>query len=86
GAVGDYLFIDAEGRRIGAINPMIREGQQPMWVLYLGVDEIGRALEAAKANGGTVLHGPHEVPGGDHIFVASDPAGAMVAFVGPKGG
>ncbi|HSQ96050.1 MAG TPA: VOC family protein [Croceibacterium sp.] len=86
GAVGDYLFIDAEGRRIGAINPMIREGQPPMWVLYLGVDEIGRALEAAKANGGAVLHGPHEVPGGDHIFVASDPAGAMVAFVGPKGG
>ncbi len=64
---------------------MIREGQPPMWVLYLGVDEIGRALEAAKTNGGTVLHGPHEVPGGDIIFVVTDPAGAMVAFVGPKG-
>lgn len=85
GAAGDYLFVECEGNAIGAINPMIREGQPPMWLLYLGVDEIGRAAEAAKANGGRVLHGPHEVPGGDHVFVATDPAGAMIAFVGPKG-
>jgi predicted enzyme related to lactoylglutathione lyase len=85
GAAGDYLFIDHDGDRLGAINPMIREGQPPMWLLYFGVEEIGAALDAAKANGGTVINGPHEVPGGDHIFVATDPAGATVAFVGPKG-
>lgn len=85
GERGDYLFVECEGNAIGAINPMIREGQPPMWLLYLGVDSIGRALEAAKANGGTVINGPHEVPGGEHVFVATDPAGAVVAFVGPKG-
>lgn len=85
GERGDYLFVDCEGRRIGAINPWIGENQPPMWLLYLGVDNIGRALEAAKANGGTVINGPHEVPGGEHVFVTIDPAGAMIAFVGPKG-
>lgn len=85
GAAGDYLFLECEENQIGAINPMIGENQPPMWLLYLGVDSIARAIEAAKANGGTVAYGPHEVPGGEHVFVATDPAGAMIAFVGPKG-
>jgi predicted enzyme related to lactoylglutathione lyase len=85
GERGDYLFLECEGNAIGAINPWIGEHQPPMWLLYLGVDSIARAVEAAKANGGTVINGPHEVPGGDHVFVATDPAGATVAFVGPKG-
>ena len=85
GERGDYLFVECEGNAIGAINPMIREGQPPMWLLYLGVDNIPRAVEAAKANGGTVINGPHEVPGGEHVFVATDPAGATIGFVGPKG-
>jgi len=85
GERGDYLFLECEGNQIGAINPWIGENQPPMWLLYLGVDNIGRAQEAAKANGGTVTNGPHEVPGGQHVFVCTDPAGATVAFVGPKG-
>ena len=85
GERGDYLFLECEGNPIGAINPWIGENQPPMWLLYLGVDSIARAIEAAKANGGTVINGPHEVPGGDHVFVATDPAGATIAFVGPKG-
>jgi predicted enzyme related to lactoylglutathione lyase len=85
GERGDYLFIESEGNQIGAINPWIGEDQPPMWLLYLGVDSIARAVKAAKANDGTVINGPHEVPGGDHVFVTVDPAGATVAFVGPKG-
>ncbi len=86
GERGDYLFVECEGNQIGAINPWIGENQPPMWLLYLGVDNVARAIEIAKANGGTVINGPHEVPGGDHVFVATDPASATVAFVGPKGG
>jgi uncharacterized protein len=85
GDVGDYLFIRQGEDQLGAINPMIREGQPPLWLLYFGVVEIEAALEAAKAHGGTIQWGPHQVPGGEHIFVTTDPAGAMVAFVGPKG-
>jgi predicted enzyme related to lactoylglutathione lyase len=85
GDKGDYRFIEHDGVGLGAINPMIREGQPPLWLLYFGVVEIDAALEAAKAHGGALLWGPHQVPGGEHIFVTTDPAGAMVAFVGPKG-
>jgi predicted enzyme related to lactoylglutathione lyase len=85
GPAGDYLFIQHGDDQLGAINPMIREGQPPMWLLYFGVADIDAAFEAAKANGGTLQWGPHEVPGGEHIFVTNDPTGAMVAFVGPKG-
>ena len=85
GERGDYLFVDAEGRRIGAISPWLNEGQQPAWLLYLGVDDIGRAHQAAKTNGGTNVGDPHEVPGGDNVFSVNDPIGARIAFVGPKG-
>jgi predicted enzyme related to lactoylglutathione lyase len=85
GAAGDYLFIRHEGEQLGAISPIMREGLPPMWLCYFGVEEIGAAVEAAKANGGTVTNGPHEVPGGEHIFVCTDPGGATVAFVGPRG-
>jgi predicted enzyme related to lactoylglutathione lyase len=85
GAAGDYLFIHHEGERLGAISPMIRDGQPPLWLLYFGVDDVGAAVDAAEANGGTVINGPHQVPGGEHIFVTTDPAGATVAFVGPQG-
>jgi predicted enzyme related to lactoylglutathione lyase len=85
GERGDYLFVECEGNPIGAINPWIGEHQPPMWLPYFGVESIAHAVDAAKANGGAVINGPHEVPGGDHVFVATDPGGATVAFVGPKG-
>ena len=55
------------------------------WLPYFGVADIGAAKAAAEANGGTINQDIHEVPGGDFIFVATDPAGALVGFVGPKG-
>jgi len=85
GPRGDYHFIRAEDRRIGAISPFLGEGEQPAWLVYLGVEDIDRAHAAAKANGGGNVGDPHEVPGGDWIFTANDPAGARLAFVGPKG-
>lgn len=85
GDAGDYRFIDFEGTRIGAFNPMIGDGQQPLWLLYFGVEDIEAARAAVLANGGTVALDVHQVPGGDWIFVSIDPAGATVAFVGPRG-
>ena len=37
------------------------------------------------ANGGKVLMGPHEVPTGEWIVIATDPAGAGFGLTGPKG-
>ena len=42
--------------------------------------------EAAKANGGTIINDPHEVPGGElHRSSPRDPAGAHGRLRRPKG-
>ncbi len=85
GEHGEYRFIEAEGEQIGAINPWRPEWMGIAWLPYFNVVDIEAARDAVAANGGTVRHDVHEVPGGDFIFTATDPAGAPVAFVGPKG-
>ncbi len=84
GSAGDYSFIDCGKQRIGAISPMIKQTTTPLWLLYFGVEDIARAEVAAKANGGKVVREPNQIPGGEYTFVATDPAGALVGFVGPR--
>jgi len=86
GLAGDYRFIEFDGVQIGAFNPMIAPGQKPAWLLFFGVEDIDAAKSAAETHGGTVTQDIHQVPSGDFIFVARDPAGASVAFVGPRKG
>jgi predicted enzyme related to lactoylglutathione lyase len=81
---GDYRFIERDGRQIGAINPWMPESMPVSWLPYFGVAEIGATHAAAEAAGGTITEEIHEVPGGNFIFRATDPAGAPVGFVGPK--
>ena len=45
---------------------------------------MSAAAAAIPAQGGKVLHGPMEVPGGDWIVNGMDPQGAMFALVAPK--
>ena len=59
---------------------------RPMWLFYFNVPDIDEALEATKANGGSVLYGPGIVPGGNFIVQATDPQGALFAVVGPRKG
>ena len=85
GENGEYRFIEQGGEQIGAINPLMADYMTVGWLPYFGVADIAAALSAAEASGGTITHGIHQVPDGDFIFTATDPAGAHVAFVGPKG-
>jgi len=84
GSAGDYLFIDCAKTRIGAIGPMIKQAATPFWLLYFGVDNIARAHAAATKSGGKVVRETSQIPGGEYTFVATDPAGGLVAFVGPR--
>jgi len=82
---GVYRFIEQDGEAIGAINPWMSDYMVVGWLPYFGVADIEAARDAAQTSGGTVRHDIHQVPGGDFIFTATDPAGAAVGFVGPKG-
>ena len=85
GDKGDYRFVEAGGEQIGAINPWMADYMTVGWIPYFGVADIDAARAAAEASGGTIAHDVHQVPNGDFIFVAHDPAGATVGLVGPKG-
>jgi predicted enzyme related to lactoylglutathione lyase len=83
GEAGDYAFIDHHGTRIGAM--LTRPDMPSLWQFYWTVPSVTKAGEAITAGGGSILVGPVEVPGDQHIIVASDPHGAPFGVVGALG-
>ncbi len=81
GEMGDYQFITHHGRTIGAM--MRNAHDRPArWRFYFRVADVDSARSAVEQGGGTVVHGPQEVPGGDRILIGIDPGGAEFALVG----
>jgi predicted enzyme related to lactoylglutathione lyase len=58
----------------------------PNWQIYFRVPDINAAVDRIKANGGRILNGPMEVPGGDWIVNAMDPQGAAFSLHARKAG
>jgi len=83
GPMGSYQFI-RHGDMIGAIMTKPEEMPVPMWSFYFRVTDIDAAAEKIGSSGGQVMHGPHEIPGGEFIISALDPTGAMFSLVGPR--
>lgn len=81
GEQGEYRFFEHRGVMIGAVAGTM-EGQQPHWRFYFRVPSIAKAKETAEANGGRIVVGPMEIPGGDYIVIGFDPQGAEFALVG----
>jgi predicted enzyme related to lactoylglutathione lyase len=81
GEYGKYRFVFNDGVRIGAMSGTMPDAPQA-WRYYIRVPSIATAVEAVNAGGGKVTMGPHEVPGGDHIIIGTDPQGAEFALVG----
>jgi len=80
GPDGQYQMFGRNDVELGGMyNKSDKMPGPPAWTHYIMVDDIDRALEAAKTGGGQVINGPMEVPGGDMIFMAIDPQGAMFA-------
>jgi uncharacterized protein len=83
GPLGEYHFItnaESGGDAIGAVMP-VPPGGRPGWSFYFRIDDIERGLAAVRDGGGTVLHGPTEVPGGERVVQALDPEGAFFGLV-----
>jgi predicted enzyme related to lactoylglutathione lyase len=56
----------------------------PNWLPYVMVDGAKAALDRVTSNGGRVLNGPMEVPGGDWIGQCMDPQGGAFAIHSKK--
>jgi predicted enzyme related to lactoylglutathione lyase len=83
GEMGDYSFIAHGGdEAIGAVMKNPRP-TPPAWGFYFRVPDITAAKDRITAGGGTVTHGPTEVPGGEMVINAIDPQGVHFGVVAP---
>jgi predicted enzyme related to lactoylglutathione lyase len=85
GPMGIYrVFGDGDATKpMGAGGMMTKSSNipTPYWGFYFQVDAVSAAIERIKAGGGTIINGPHQVPGGSWIVQAQDPQGAFFNVV-----
>ena len=86
GPDGKYQMFNRGSRMIGGMmrKPAHLAQVPPFWNIYFRVPDIDAAAARITANGGRVLNGPMEVPGGDKILNASDPQGAAFSLHAKK--
>jgi predicted enzyme related to lactoylglutathione lyase len=86
GEMGTYQMFNRGPRMIGGMMNKPKELAQvpPHWAIYFLVPDINAAAERIKANGGQILNGPMEVPGGDWVLNAKDPQGAAFSLHAKK--
>ena len=85
GPMGEYQFINEGGRMIGAVMTNPPGAGRPSWKFAFNVGDIDATAARIAAGGGTVRHGPVQVPGGGWVVMATDPQGAQFMAVGTRG-
>ena len=82
GTMGKYHMFNRPHGMIGGMmnKPPEMANVPPNWQIYFRVPDIDAAAERIKANGGQILNGPMDVPGGDRVVNAMDPQGAAFAL------
>ena len=86
GPMGKYYMFNRPHGMIGGMmnKPPEMAHVPPNWQIYFLVPDIDAAAERIKANGGQILNGPMEVPGGDRVLNAMDPQGAAFSLHAKK--
>lgn len=86
GEMGKYQMFNRPHGMIGGMMNMSKEmgDMPPNWGIYFLVPDIDSAVERITSNGGQILNGPMEVPGGDRVVNAADPQGAMFSLHAKK--
>ena len=82
GEMGKYHMFN---RPVGMIGGMMNKPPEmasvpPNWGIYFRVGDLDAAVQRIIENGGQILNGPMEVPGGDRIVNAMDPQGAAFSL------
>src|SRR3546814_7545110 len=75
GSMGIYQLFGKDGTAFGGMMNKPGEMPNPVWTYYFNVDGIEAAAARVKERRGTVLNGPHQVPGGSWIIQCLDPQG-----------
>jgi len=81
GEMGKYQMFGRAFPLGGMMNKPPNMAQMPSaWSIYFRIPDVHAGAERVKANGGQVLNGPMEVPGGDWIVNCMDPQGAAFSL------
>lgn len=86
GDMGTYQMFNRPHGMIGGMMNLPRDmaNVPPNWLIYFRVPDAHAAVDRIKANGGQIVNGPMEVPGGDLVVMATDPQGAAFGLHSKK--
>lgn len=80
GEMGIYQMFGRGDTPLGGMFNRPPQMHVSMWLYYIRVPDVRVTLDKVTGNGGQVLNGPMEVPGGDLIAQCLDPQGAAFAI------
>ncbi len=88
---GEYIQIYNGDRLIGGIltiRPQPGKAKQvaDQWLAFMSVEDVDRAAETVKANGGKIINGPMSLGERGQGVLISDPAGAHLLLLHATGG
>ena len=86
GAMGVYRMFGRWTQSMGGMMNKVDDmaNVPTAWLIYFKVDGVDAAADRVKANGGAMMNGPMEVPGGDWILQCTDPQGGAFALHAKK--
>ncbi|WP_265587239.1 VOC family protein [Sphingomicrobium arenosum] len=87
GPMGTYQMVrNGEGRdfMFGAMMKKPDAMPASLWAYYFRVPDVDAAAATVKDEGGQIINGPMEIPGGEFVFQGLDPEGAMFSLLGPR--
>ncbi|MDP1027412.1 VOC family protein [Sphingomonas sp. KR1UV-12] len=73
----DYRILSArDGDRVGGLMPRPAGMEAaPVWLVYIGCDDVDRTVAAAQAKGAALQLPPMDVPGAGRLAMLADPQG-----------
>lgn len=78
----DYRMISAPDGQVGGVmrltDEMTQHGARPIWLGYIGVDDVDDAVARVEAAGGKTLMPAWDIPGIGRLAMVSDPQGIPV--------
>jgi predicted enzyme related to lactoylglutathione lyase len=81
GPMGTYRVFGSGDRQMGGMMTLPQGSRMPpSWLYYTEVPDVEAAAGRATKNGGTVMNGPMDVPGGGRIVQMMDPQGGAFAL------
>lgn len=81
GPIGTYRVFGIGEKQLGGMMKTPKGAPMPpLWLYYTEVSDLDAAIGRVTKNGGKVMNGPMDVPGGGRIAQLMDPQGAAFAM------